>query len=142
MRSFIIAIIICILGGVKGFAQDVKLEVSAPSVVGVGEQFKLIYKLSKRGENMKLPALKGFELLMGPSVSEAQNIISINGKTTVETSIIYSYILIADEEGEYTIDPATIVVDGKEIKSQSMKIKVVKDEGTSQATGDKADRGA
>lgn len=51
----------------------------------------------------------------------------------METSIIYSYILIADEEGEYTIDPATIVVDGKEIKSQSMKIKVVKDEGTSQA---------
>lgn len=133
MRSFIIAIIICILGGVEGFAQDVKLEASAPSVVGVGEQFKLVYTLSKKGENMKLPTLKGFELLMGPSVSEAQNVTIINGKATVEASVTYSYILIADEEGEYTIDPATIVVDGKEIKSKSLKIKVVKDEGTSRA---------
>lgn len=57
MRSFIIAIIICDFRGSKGICPDVKLEVSAPSVVGVGEQFKLIYKLSKRGEKYEITLL-------------------------------------------------------------------------------------
>ena len=107
-------------------AQDVSFTASAPNVVEVGEQFRLSYSLNKEGEELRLPALQGFELLAGPSMSTSMSTTIINGKMSSNSEYIYTYVLEASAEGEYTIAPATIKVDGKEVKSNSVTIKVVK----------------
>ena len=126
MRSLVISLILWVIGLGSSVAQDVEFKVSAPSVVEVGEQFRLEYVLTQQGENLQLPTLKGFELLAGPSMSTSFSMSSVNGKTTTTSEYTYTFVLSASEEGEFTIAPATITVDGKEIKSDAVTIKVVK----------------
>lgn len=53
----------------------------------------------------------------------------INGKTTSTSSITFTYILMANKEGTFTIPGATAVADGKEVESVPLKVKVLpKDE--------------
>ena len=108
------------------FAQETKFTASAPSVVEVGEQFRLSFVLNKQGENLQVPTLQGFDLLAGPSLSTSFNTSIINGKMEQSSEYTYTYVLEAREEGEYTVAPATITVDGKEYKSSPLKIKVIK----------------
>lgn len=126
MRSFIIVLLLCIIGGAKVFAQETKFTASAPSVVEVGEQFRLSFVLNKKGENLQVPTLQGFDLLAGPSLSTSFNTSIINGKMEQSSEYTYTYILEAREEGEYTVAPAMITVDGKGYKSNALKIKVIK----------------
>ena len=115
MKSLVISLILWVIGLGSSVAQDVEFKVSAPSVVEVGEQFRLEYVLTQQGENLQLPTLKGFELLAGPSMSTSFSMSSVNGKTTTTSEYTYTFVLSASEEGEFTIAPATITVDGKEI---------------------------
>ena len=62
-----IGLIILLFFTSLAYAQNVEFKASAPSVVAVGEQFKLEYTLNKEGDNLKVPTLEGFDLLMGPS---------------------------------------------------------------------------
>lgn len=147
MKSFIIVLLLCVIGGSKLFAQKTEFIASAPSVVEVGEQFRLSFVLNNKGENLQVPTIKGFDLLAGPSLSTSFNTSIINGNVTQETEYTYTYILEGREEGEFTIEPATITVDGKEYKSQPLKIKVIKGSGkprgSTQSSGDTyEDRGS
>ena len=126
MRSFIIVLLLCVIGGAKVFAQETKFTASAPSVVEVGEQFRLSFVLNKQGENLQVPTLQGFDLLAGPALRTSFNTSIINGKMEQSSEYTYTYVLEAREEGEYTVAPATITVDGKEYKSSPLKIKVIK----------------
>ena len=54
----------------------------------------------------------------------------INGHTSSSSSITYTYIVVASKNGTFTIPPAHVVVDGKNISSNPLTIKV---SGTSQS---------
>lgn len=58
---------------------------------------------------------------MGPSRSYSMQ--SINGNTT--ETLTFTYILLAQKEGEYTIPGATITANGDQMLSNSVKIKVL-----------------
>ena len=111
MKSFIIILLLCVFGGSKLFAQKTEFIASAPSVVEVGEQFRLSFVLNAKGENLQVPTIKGFDLLAGPSLSTSSNITIINGDMKQNQEYTYTYILEGQEEGEFTIEPATITVD-------------------------------
>lgn len=108
------------------YSQNVEFKVSAPSVVAVGEQFRLSYTLNQEGSNLQLPALDGFDLLMGPSTSQSFMSSTVNGKRTQSVSFTYTFLLEGVKEGTHEIPPATVVVDGKQYKSNTLKIEVVK----------------
>lgn len=129
MRSLIIVILLCVVGGLGAFAQETTFNASAPSVVEVGEEFRLSFTINKQGENLRVPTLTGFDLLAGPSTSTSISMSNMNGRMTQSSEYTYTYVLQAKEEGEYTIEPATITVDGKQVKSNSIKIKVIKGTG-------------
>lgn len=97
------------------------LEVKAPSQVGVGQRFQISWTLNGNGSDLKLPDIKGFSVLGGPNQSMSYSMI--NGQ--MSQSIGYSYVLQASKEGEYTIGAATAKVDGKQVSSKSVTIKVV-----------------
>lgn len=104
---------------------QVTFKATAPASVVEGEQFRLSYHLNKEGRDLRLPELNGFDLLFGPSTSTSYSQQTINGKTTSEMSVTYTYILMPTKAGNYTIPAASITVDGSNYQSNSLQIKVL-----------------
>lgn len=97
-----------------------KAEVSNVSVEA-GEPFKLMYTLENgEMENISLPQLAGLQISGRPSVETSMSIV--NGKRS--GFMRYTYTAAIENEGSYTIPPATAVVKGKKVMSNSVKIKV------------------
>lgn len=121
MRKLIFLLITLI--SVQAFADNnVSFTASAPDVVVIGDQFRLSYTVTTlKIRDFRAPSIKGFDVLMGPSRSQQVQII--NGNTS--SSITYTYILMAKEEGEFSIPGATIVANGNQMASNSVKIKVL-----------------
>lgn len=91
--------------------------------VSVGEQIQINFTLNTTsGKNFHPPSFKGFTILAGPSRSMSTQII--NG--VVSSSLSFSYILLADAEGTFTIEPASIEVNGKSLKTNPITIAVEK----------------
>jgi len=64
----------------------------------------------------------------------------INGKTTSTSSVTFTYILLATTEGTFTIPGATIVAEGNEMISNSVKIKVLpEDQANGISSGDNSE---
>lgn len=116
---------------VAGFGKEVagqqpSFNASGPKVVAVGEQFQLSWELNSNGENFQPPSLEGFMKIQGPSIGSSSSVSNINGKMERVDKYTYSYILAGKTEGVFEIQPASIVVKGRKISSNSLKIEVVK----------------
>lgn len=114
-----------VLAGLIALAEDPRLEMSAPNAVSVGDQFRLTFSVNARGENLKLPDLSSFDVLMGPSTSQSTSVQIINGRTTQSQTFSYTFILRAKEQGTFNIRPGSIEVEGKVIQSNPLTIQVV-----------------
>ncbi|HAQ18154.1 MAG TPA: hypothetical protein DCR40_02855 [Prolixibacteraceae bacterium] len=119
-------LLIFMLVGYLAVADNVRFTMECPEVVEAGEQFRLGFTLNERGTDLQLPDLSNFDVLMGPSTSQSSSIQIINGKTTQTLSFSYIFILRAKKEGNFTIRPASIKVDGKTYESNTLTIQVVK----------------
>jgi hypothetical protein len=118
------------------FAQDVKFTASvSKTTVGTGEQFEINFSLDGNGNGFNPPDFGNFQILSGPNVSTSME--SINGNTTVSNS--YGYILMPVKEGDYTIGPATVMVNGHKLSTNPIKIKVIK--GRAVPQGNQAQNG-
>ncbi len=106
-------------------SQNIKINASAPRVVEVGEKFRLTYSLSKKVTEIQMGALDGFRVLIGPTESQNFTYGYINGKTTTSTEYSYTYVLIAEKNGVFTLPPATVMVDGEKATSNTLKVEVV-----------------
>ena len=135
MRHYIhlLLFVVLLTGADKVFGQ-VTFKASAPATVVEGEQFRLSYVLNKEGKDIRLPEIPDFDVLFGPSVSTSFSQRTVNGKTTSESSVTYTYILMPKKTGTFSIPPASIKVDGSNYESTTLQIKVLPpDETTSQA---------
>jgi len=123
-RIFHILVIILGITGVLN-AADVDFKVSAPGQVRVGERFRLTYQVNADVDDFTPPSFEHFSILSGPNRGQNSSIQIINGKVTQNISITYTYLLAAQDEGEFTIPPATAKVKGKEYQTIAKTIKVV-----------------
>ena len=115
---------------------NVTFTASAPDVVVSGDQFRLTYTVNThKVRDFRAPNIKGFDVLMGPSRSQQSSTQIINGNVTSTSSITFTYILMADKEGTYTIPGATIVADGQNKTSNSVQIKVLPPDQTNGVGG-------
>ncbi len=104
-------------------AQALKFTSSASkNEVGTGEQFEVTFSVNGNAESFSPPNFNNFQVVGGPNQSTSME--SVNGSMTVNSSV--SYELMAVKEGEFTIGPASIVVNGRRITTNPIKIKVVK----------------
>ncbi len=113
------------------------LTASAPSHVGVGEQFRLTYTVNTQNvsEFRAGDIPDELEVLIGPNRSMQSSYQIINGHTSSSSSITYTYIVVPTKNGTYTIPAAHVIVDGKSIASNALTIKV---SGSSQGHGSNA----
>ncbi|MFV0505832.1 MAG: BatD family protein [Bacteroidales bacterium] len=118
-------------------AQDIKFSMNAPSVVRVGEQFRLtlIVDGSAKADDVHLPSLGDFQKLFGPSVSQSQRVSVVNGQTTKQIKVVYTYVLVASKKGKFELRSASAKVEGKVYESNSVNIEVVSGDATPQQQG-------
>lgn len=91
--------------------------------LGLNQRFRIEFTVNKQGaDNFEAPSFANFKVVGGPSSSVNQS--WINGKASYEHS--YIYIIEPKKEGEFIIPSATIEYNGKIIKSNSVKITVLK----------------
>ena len=126
MRKLIIILMTLMAYSTQTFADKVSFVASATDVVVVGDQFRLSYKVkTQKVKDFRAPSIKGFDVLMGPSRSEQSSTQIVNGSVSSTSSITFTYILMANTAGEFTVPGASIVADGNQMISNSVKIKVL-----------------
>ena len=102
------------------------IQVSAPSHVAVGENFRISYTVNTQNVDDfragNVPA--GLEVIAGPYTSQQSSYQFVNGHTSSSSMITYTYTLYADKAGTYTIAGAHAKVGGKVISSRAVRINV------------------
>ena len=125
MRKLIIILMTLMAYSTQTFADKVSFVASAPDVVVVGDQFRLSYTVTtQKVKDFRAPSIKGFDVLMGPSRSEQSSTQIVNGSVSSTSSITFTYILMANTAGEFTV-PGASIADGNQMISNSVKIKVL-----------------
>ena len=121
-------IIIGIIGliGLIGIAYAQEITVQAPEEVYMGDHFTVKFSVNEQAKDFRGPSFKGFSLISGPSTSSQTSMSFINGQISRSVSTSFSYTLMADVEGTFTVEPASCVADGKKISSKRFSIKVTK----------------
>lgn len=117
-------------------AQNYQLTGRVDEIVHVNENFHLRYTVNTReGENFTLPTLPdGLEKVYGPSQSVMSSTSIVNGHATRSEEVTLTYILSASRTGKFTIPPAQITVNGRQLKSQQLTVQVI-DGGRQQQGG-------
>ncbi len=119
------------------------LTASAPSRVAVGEQFRLTYTVNTQNvSDFRAGDIPSeLEVLIGPNQSMQSSYQIINGHASQSSSVTYTYIVAATKGGSYTIPAARAVVDGKQIRSNALSIKVIGSTGNNSRpyTGDEGE---
>lgn len=132
MKKSIATLFLLLIATMTVFADSVKFTANAPKSVVVNQQFRLTYTVnSSEVTEPTIPDIDGFTILVGPSRSSQTSMQSINGRVTYSSSVTFTYILMANAEGDFTLPAATINVNGEKITSNSVKIKVLPNDGSS-----------
>lgn len=114
------------------YAEEVKFTASAQSSAIVGQPFQLVYTVNASGKDLRLPAINGFEIIAGPYTSTSSSTQWINGKMTSSKEVRYTYTLLPQKEGTYTIPAATITVGREKYHANVVTIKVLPEDKASQ----------
>ena len=132
-KRLFLSVMVIMLAGVQAVAEDATLTAQAPQAVVVGEQFRLTYRVNTGdAKEFRAPDMKNINILTGPVTSTSSSTQIINGKVSSSTSITYTYVAVATQEGDIEIDGATIKANGKQITSNKLTIKVLPPDRTSQ----------
>lgn len=120
-------IILCTLFlTLSAFADNVKMSASAPSTVEVGGKFQVRFTVNTQSvSNFSAPDFKGFDVIYGPSTSTQSSFQMVNGQTSQSSSVTYTYVLVANSTGTFTIGSASVHSGGSVVHSSPIKVKVV-----------------
>ena len=126
MMRKIILLFILINTAIGAWADEITFTANAPEVVVSGNQFRLSYTInSQKVRDFRIPNIKDFQVLMGPTRSSGYSTEMHNGNVTSVSYTTFTYILMGEKEGTYTIPGATIMVSGNNYTSNSVTIKVL-----------------
>ena len=97
---------------------------TAPSQVSVGQNFNFSIQTS---EKAKIGGVQfnHFNVLGGPNTSFSSSSSYVNGQWTKNETYTYSYVLQASKEGTFTVPGISVVMDGKQMKTNAVTITVV-----------------
>lgn len=137
MTRYFLTFILAFLTAALAWA-DASFKATAPSAVAVGQQFRVEYTANTRADGIRAELEgHGFEVLYGPSKSSSSSTSIVNGQVTSEVKTIFSYVLLAEKEGSFTLPAATCKADGQTLTSNALTIKVLPadSESASQSSG-------
>ena len=124
MKKILSILFVCTMA-VIAVAQEVEFKASAPAQVIMGKPFQLVYQVNQRAKDLRAPEFTNFDHIAGPYTSQSSSTSFVNGKRTSSFTLTYTYTLMANQEGTFTIQPATIKVDGEQYTSNGVRITVL-----------------
>lgn len=127
VKALCLAVLAMMLVGTKAWAaDDVKLEVTAPSTVEMGAQFEIAYTVnSAEATGFRAPSFDNLDVKFGPTTSRQSYRTSVNGQVTQVSNVTYTYIVMPVKVGQVSLPAASITVKGKTYKSAPVNIKVI-----------------
>lgn len=135
MKRILLTIIIFLSAIPFAFADEVSFVLSAPDAVVVNQHFRVSYTVNRANvKEPRIPAFNGFEVLSGPNRSTSMNMYITNGKREESHTVTFNYTLLPTEEGVFELPIASIDVDGKQYKSNTVKVKVLPADKTTQSS--------
>ena len=140
MKKLLSILIVCTMATMV-VAKEVKFKASAPALVIMGKPFQLVYQVNQRAKDLPVPEFTNFDYIAGPFTSQSSSTSFVNGRHTSTFTLTYTYTLMANQEGNFTIQPATIKVDGKQYTSNGVRITVLPPDKTPTATTDNSSTG-
>jgi hypothetical protein len=118
--SFIIGII-----SVQLLQAQITCIAKAPGQVAVGQPFQLTYELNEKADKLPSISFAGFTYGGGPSQGSSTSTSIINGKVSSKSSYTYTYTLIPEKEGSFTLPAVLFQVKNQQVMSNSLSIRVV-----------------
>lgn len=107
------------------YADEVVFKAQAPKQVVVGRPFQLTFSVNQRSRDLRAPEFTDFDVLSGPYTSTSSSTSFVNGHRTSSFEQTYTYMLMAQKAGSFTIAPASIKVDGETYQSNGVRITVL-----------------
>ena len=107
-------------------AEDVQFRAQAPAQVIVGRPFQFSYTVNQRAKDLR---------------SQSSSTSFVNGKRTSSFQMTFTYTLMAQKEGTFSIPPATITVSGERYTSNGVKITVLPEDRPQQSNSGSAQTG-
>ena len=139
MKKIIAAVIAAFVAFALQAAPQISVEVH--DVVASDEQFQIKFVVS--GEHspssFQWEPCEGFRLVWGPQKGSSTSVSIINGKTTRSSETTYTYVLMPEKSGKFTLPAATAVVKGETITSGPVRIEVVESGGAPSASAQQSD---
>lgn len=123
----IFLLIVAMLTFVSAYAAgQVSFTVDVPMRATVGQPFRVAFNINANPDSgsLQAPSFDNFDIMAGPSVSQSSSTRVINGKTTSSVSYGYTYVLLPQKAGTFTIGAASISVGGKKYTSKPTAIEV------------------
>ncbi len=108
---------------------ETTFNVKVPAIVAMGEPFRVEFSANGRMENFQAPDFAGFDVIAGPSKSSGTDIRYINGKLSKTTKVTFTYVLVAQKEGNTQIGSATAIIDGSGCVTRVTAIEVMSTNG-------------
>ena len=100
---------------------QVKFEAKvSKSKLGVNERLRVDFEMNKDGDHFNPPDFSNFMVVGGPNQSVSNS--WVNGVRSFTKT--YSYFLAPKKQGNFTIDQASITIDGETYKTIPLKIQV------------------
>ena len=134
-RILLLLVAMLAVVSVRG-AGKISFTVDAPMIASVGQPIRVEYKINAKPDNgtFEAPQFENFDYMAGPSTSQSSSTSIINGKTTSSVSYGYTYVLVPQKEGNFTIGAASVSVGGTKHTSNTTVIEV-RGESQSSAQG-------
>ncbi len=119
MGKIIINIMVLMMSCLMAVAQDGELKLSAPQKVQTGQYFRIEVSANTSNVHITKGSLSPLNVV-GQSQSFSSS--SVNGRTTIKSSIIYT--AYSNEPGKYKIEPFEAEINGQTVKSNALTIEV------------------
>ncbi|MBN2244181.1 MAG: protein BatD [Acidobacteria bacterium] len=126
MKIHRLFILLLILGaGSPAWSQETRVSASVGrDTIGVHDQLQFVVTVtgedSGDAANPRLPELRGFKVVSGPNIGTQFQ--WINGRSSSRKS--FTYILVPEKEGQFTIDPVEVRVGDKTYRTEAVQIRV------------------
>lgn len=117
------------MGNLFAAPEKVSFTANAPMLVAAGEAFRVEFRLNAKPDDdtFEAPDFAGFDVIAGPSVYRGSSVQYINGSVTKTFEYTYTYVLLPQQVGAFTIAPASVVVDGERHQTQPLPVEVMQE---------------
>lgn len=112
LKNFIYIVFFVLSCGITQAQVQFEAKVSKKKL-GINERLRVDFIMNQDGDNFNPPSFKGFRVVGGPNQSISNSYI--NGKASYSKT--YSYFLSPKSKGKFTINQATIEIEGEIYKT-------------------------